>query len=148
MLHRYHRSFHTVYSFPNITTSILCIINSFRVNDDSEMNKYSFPSTQNTMNILVSFSLLTAFNTQRSYKDNRNSCIWSLKSSIKSRVQKRGMFKAKSRDYNITCFSVKTSVSENWNQSTNYSLHDQYYTGHSVYTLHGLLSPTSAFNPT
>jgi len=96
------------------------------------MDKYSFPSTQNTMKILVYFSLLTAFRTQRNYKDNRNGCSWTLKSSTKSRVQKRGMVKAKSKDWNITCLSVKTSVSENRNQSTNYCLHDQYYTGHSV----------------
>jgi hypothetical protein len=34
------------------------------------MDKYSFPSTQNTVQIPVYFSLWTAFYTQRNYKDN------------------------------------------------------------------------------
>lgn len=149
MLNRHHCSFRIVYSFPNITTSILCYYSPFPWKRWFRDGQTELPfDTKHHEYPRLFFVIDSLPHTQRNHKDNRNSCSWTLKSSTKSRVQKRGMFKAKNKDRNITCFSVKTSVSENRNQSTNYCLHDQYYTGHSVYTLHGLLSPTSSFNIT
>lgn len=108
-----------------------------------EMDKYSFPSTQNTMNILVYFSLLTAFHLQCYYKDNRNSCSWSLKSSTKSRVQKWEMFKAKSdtKTSHVSLLKHQFLETETKARITIYTI---YITLEAVFIHYiGLLSPTS-----